>query len=337
MLQSVAFSSGTGKSHFVEALAHAAIDKDLRVAWFTLESLTTTITRAKIDGSVARTVTRICRCDLIVVDDIGMLPAGQDAAEAFYRRRCRLRAPLRSSDQQHPSVRIRLDHAQNPGHGNSGPAAASRPPHTDQRRLTPARRGPGRQRGGPIELNHQPGDQRPRTRIPDGRQPGDNTAVHPDFLVALDTGRTVPLTQKRFIYRHCCNDPLNPRGLTEDDPEDPESVLALIKSMPSNVSLESMLTEIRKLKAACGIGLPARLLSGAAPKVLGEFEWSALLTPADRQIPDIGRAGGGKPTRRCRVAGLWAGRISPGGRASARRVLQADCSGRPGKSTKMDA
>jgi DNA replication protein DnaC len=30
-------------------------------------------------------VTRICRADLIVVDDIGMLPAGQDAAEAFYR------------------------------------------------------------------------------------------------------------------------------------------------------------------------------------------------------------------------------------------------------------
>ena len=28
---------------------------------------------------------RICRSDLIVVDDIGMLPAGQEAAEAFYR------------------------------------------------------------------------------------------------------------------------------------------------------------------------------------------------------------------------------------------------------------
>jgi DNA replication protein DnaC len=37
------------------------------------------------DGSTARTVARICRADLIVVDDIGMLPAGQDAAEAFYR------------------------------------------------------------------------------------------------------------------------------------------------------------------------------------------------------------------------------------------------------------
>lgn len=60
--------SGTGKSHFVEALAHAAIDADLRVAWFTLETLTTTISRAKADGSTARTVARICRSDLIVVD-----------------------------------------------------------------------------------------------------------------------------------------------------------------------------------------------------------------------------------------------------------------------------
>ena len=30
--------SGTGKSHFAEAIAHAAIDRDLRVSWFTLES-----------------------------------------------------------------------------------------------------------------------------------------------------------------------------------------------------------------------------------------------------------------------------------------------------------
>ena len=81
----IAGPSGTGKSHLVEALAHAAIEKDLRVAWFTLETLTAAIGRAKADGSIARTVTRICRSDLIVVDDIGMLPAGQDAAEAFYR------------------------------------------------------------------------------------------------------------------------------------------------------------------------------------------------------------------------------------------------------------
>jgi len=70
---------GTGKSHLAEAVAHAAIEKDLRVAWFTLETLTAAIAGAKADGSVARTVDRICRSDLVVVDDIGMLPAGQDA------------------------------------------------------------------------------------------------------------------------------------------------------------------------------------------------------------------------------------------------------------------
>ncbi len=77
--------SGTGKSHFVEALAHAVIDAGMRVAWFSLETLTIAVGRAKVDASVARVIARICRCDLIVVDDIGQLPAGQDAAEAFYR------------------------------------------------------------------------------------------------------------------------------------------------------------------------------------------------------------------------------------------------------------
>ncbi|WP_431676045.1 IS21-like element helper ATPase IstB [Kitasatospora sp. KL5] len=81
----IAGPSGTGKSHFTEGLAHAAIEKDLKVAWFTLETLTATVNKAKVDGSTARTVAKICRCDLIVVDDIGMLPAGEDAAEAFYR------------------------------------------------------------------------------------------------------------------------------------------------------------------------------------------------------------------------------------------------------------
>jgi DNA replication protein DnaC len=77
--------SGTGKTHLVEALAHAAIDTGRRVAWFTLESLTTAVGRTAADGSTARAITKITRADLIVVDDIGMLPAGQAAAEALYR------------------------------------------------------------------------------------------------------------------------------------------------------------------------------------------------------------------------------------------------------------
>jgi DNA replication protein DnaC len=77
--------SGTGKSHFTEALAHAVIDAGMKVAWFTLESLAATVGSAKVDGSVAKVVARICRADLVVVDDIGQLPSGPEAAEAFYR------------------------------------------------------------------------------------------------------------------------------------------------------------------------------------------------------------------------------------------------------------
>jgi TnpA family transposase len=62
-----------------------------------------------------------------------------------------------------------------------------------------------------------------------------------------------------------------------DEDGDPESVLALIKSMPGNVSLESMLTEIRKLRAARGIGLPGRLFSDVAPKVLAGWRERAVV------------------------------------------------------------
>jgi len=81
----VAGPSGTGKTHFVEALAHKVIDDGMRVSWFTLETLTAAMGRATVDGSVAKTVARITRAELIVIDDIGMLPAGQAAGEAFYR------------------------------------------------------------------------------------------------------------------------------------------------------------------------------------------------------------------------------------------------------------
>jgi DNA replication protein DnaC len=60
--------SGTGKSHFIEALGHAVIDAGMRVAWFSLESLTATLARAKVDASVTKVVARICRAELVVID-----------------------------------------------------------------------------------------------------------------------------------------------------------------------------------------------------------------------------------------------------------------------------
>jgi DNA replication protein DnaC len=77
--------SGTGKSHLCEALGHAAIDAGLSVAWFSIEDLGALVRRHRPDDTVARAVSRICRAQLIIVDDIGMLPVSPEAAEGFYR------------------------------------------------------------------------------------------------------------------------------------------------------------------------------------------------------------------------------------------------------------
>jgi len=77
--------SGTGKSHLVEALSHLAIDKGKTVAWHTLESLAQLLRSHRADDSVAKAIGRLIRSDLIVVDDIGMLPVSPDAAEALFR------------------------------------------------------------------------------------------------------------------------------------------------------------------------------------------------------------------------------------------------------------
>jgi len=63
----------------------------------------------------------------------------------------------------------------------------------------------------------------------------------------------------------------------DDEAEDAEpSALALIKSVPGNVSLESMLTEIGKLDAVRAAGLPDGVFSGIAPKVIAA--WRARAT-----------------------------------------------------------
>jgi DNA replication protein DnaC len=77
--------SGTGKSHLLEALGNAAIDDGLTVAWFTIESLGRIVTRHRADDSVAKAVHRILKADLVVIDDIGLLPVPAEAAEALFR------------------------------------------------------------------------------------------------------------------------------------------------------------------------------------------------------------------------------------------------------------
>ncbi len=77
--------SGTGKTFLLEALGQHAVEQGLRVAWFTLEDLGTLLRRHRADDSVTKAIARVLRADLVVVDDIGLLPVAQDAAEGLYR------------------------------------------------------------------------------------------------------------------------------------------------------------------------------------------------------------------------------------------------------------
>ena len=77
--------SGTGKSHLLEALGNAAIDDGLTVSWFTIETLGSLVTRHRADDSVDKAIGRVLKADLVVIDDIGLLPVPVEAAEALFR------------------------------------------------------------------------------------------------------------------------------------------------------------------------------------------------------------------------------------------------------------
>jgi DNA replication protein DnaC len=66
-------------------LGQAAVEAGMTVAWFTIEDLGVMVRRHRPDDSVARAMARLIRTDLIIIDDIGLLPVSPDAAEGFYR------------------------------------------------------------------------------------------------------------------------------------------------------------------------------------------------------------------------------------------------------------
>jgi DNA replication protein DnaC len=77
--------SGTGKTFLLEALGQQAVEAGLHVAWFTLEALGVLVRRHRADDTATKAITRILRADIVVVDDIGLLAVGTDAAEGLYR------------------------------------------------------------------------------------------------------------------------------------------------------------------------------------------------------------------------------------------------------------
>jgi DNA replication protein DnaC len=76
---------GTGKSFLAEALASAGIEAGFRVAWYTPETLCRYMDIAKATDTLAKMMLKLMRMDLIVIDDLGILPMDSMESESLYR------------------------------------------------------------------------------------------------------------------------------------------------------------------------------------------------------------------------------------------------------------
>lgn len=77
--------AGTGKSHLLVALGHAAVDTGHRVRYFTAAELVETLYRGMADNSVGRVIETILKADLILIDEIGFAPLDDNGAQLFFR------------------------------------------------------------------------------------------------------------------------------------------------------------------------------------------------------------------------------------------------------------
>ncbi len=77
--------AGTGKSHLLVALGHAAVHAGMRVRYFTAAELVETLYRGLADNSVGRVIDTILKADLILIDEIGFAPMDDTGAQLFFR------------------------------------------------------------------------------------------------------------------------------------------------------------------------------------------------------------------------------------------------------------
>jgi DNA replication protein DnaC len=75
----------TGKTFLLEAIGQVALEAGMKVARFSLESLGVLVRRHRGDDSMTKAIARTLRAQIVMVDDIGLLPVGPDAAEGLYR------------------------------------------------------------------------------------------------------------------------------------------------------------------------------------------------------------------------------------------------------------
>ena len=77
--------AGTGKSHTLIALCHAAVLAGHRVRYVTAADLIETLYRGLADNTVGKTIEALLRNDVVLVDEIGFAPLDDTGAQLLFR------------------------------------------------------------------------------------------------------------------------------------------------------------------------------------------------------------------------------------------------------------
>lgn len=77
--------AGTGKSHILVALGHAAVEAGHRVRYFTAAELVETLYRGLADNSVGKVIDTLLRNDLVLIDELGFAPLDDTGAQLLFR------------------------------------------------------------------------------------------------------------------------------------------------------------------------------------------------------------------------------------------------------------
>ncbi len=77
--------AGTGKSHALIALGHAAVGTGLRVRYFTAAELVESLYRGLADNSVGKLIEQVLRNDLVICDEVGFAPLDPTGNQLLFR------------------------------------------------------------------------------------------------------------------------------------------------------------------------------------------------------------------------------------------------------------
>ena len=77
--------AGTGKSHTLIALGHAAVAAGHRVRYFTAAELVETLYRGLADNSVGRIIETVLRNDVVMIDEVGFAPLDDTGTQMLFR------------------------------------------------------------------------------------------------------------------------------------------------------------------------------------------------------------------------------------------------------------